>query len=858
MEPPCTSLLQEGEPHVSPSSFIPDSNTDFEVIDPPLAHLLKAAARSSAVRQQFSLIPPENYTQHHDVKLFAGTFNVNGRRPGRDDPENNNTLDEWLSAGRHADIVAVGFQEIVPLNATNVVLGGAAVTEASHYWDSAVAATLNAHNLILENNSNNNSSIGTFIKIAGAQLVGIYLTVFVRSDRAHAIRGVQIAAVGTGVLGMLGNKGAVGVRLRVYDSSLAIINAHLSSGDNEGDDLRRHADYSEALRRGAYVTLHGSSSLPPPMALGHDDDDDSASTIPTAEVSDSSTRLSLLPKRDGHWGDENGLLDVEHALWMGDLNYRLVKRSTEIGGIGQLTPAIVAAAIRAGHVHALLERDQLRSAMRDGIVFNGWSEADIAFPPTFKYKRTTDFYVGEEEEEEEEEELLEEEKGPAIASAPQQAAGSLKSEVEKIRMPAWTDRILYKSASHMTQLTYKASQKPMFSDHRPVSAAFLVRARHYVPDQVEAAVEVARKIVDAHENSACPCCALEPKHIDLGVLGYAEEKILTLTIKTLTPGVVAFWKLIGLPGETATHPAWLQIQPASGELYGQGDDGGPSSTEIRLRACVTGGPLGAAQEVSIDEKGTLDAILIIRVANGNDMFLSVTGTYQPSCFGLSPQFTPDTRPFTKAIDYLLNNKNIETLAQPGLFVSSVDEARAAAEMCHGSQIIEEIHAIRKILDEGGDIPEDTASATAVASVLMALYAALPMPLLPKGAIEVCDVAVPLTPVTAAALAREGAEEADLEVIDRSLELFKAALQPEMSSKSGLTSATLAVLLAELWFPPIPGDNLGGDMMASSKFPCAPRATSEKSLQELQAMADGVAVLSMRRIQFIEQLLQSAM
>ena len=51
--------------------------------------------------------------------LQAATYNVNGRRP----PD---TLDlsPWLGLSRHtADIVAVSFQEIVPLNAQNIMLG---------------------------------------------------------------------------------------------------------------------------------------------------------------------------------------------------------------------------------------------------------------------------------------------------------------------------------------------------------------------------------------------------------------------------------------------------------------------------------------------------------------------------------------------------------------------------------------------------------------------------------------------------------------------------------------------------------------------------------------------------------------
>lgn len=31
----------------------------------------------------------------------------------------------------------------------------------------------------------------------------------------------------------------------------------------------------------------------------------------------------------------------------------------------------------------------------------------------------------------------------------------------------------------------------------------------------------------------------------------------------------------------------------------------------------------------------LDAVLVLRIQNGNDIFLSVTGTYAPSFFGIS-------------------------------------------------------------------------------------------------------------------------------------------------------------------------------------------------------------------------------
>lgn len=42
------------------------------------------------------------------------------------------------------------------------------------------------------------------------------------------------------------------VRLRVYDSGLCFICAHLASGEAEGDELKRNYDYSEIVRRGQF------------------------------------------------------------------------------------------------------------------------------------------------------------------------------------------------------------------------------------------------------------------------------------------------------------------------------------------------------------------------------------------------------------------------------------------------------------------------------------------------------------------------------------------------------------------------------------------------------------------------------
>ncbi|GFH22911.1 IPPc domain-containing protein, partial [Haematococcus lacustris] len=90
---------------------------------------------------------------------------------------------------------------------------------------------------------------GRYVQVAARQLVGTYLSVWVSRALLPHVRGVQSCSVATGFGGYLGNKGAVLVRLQVFDSPLVLVNAHLSAGEQEGDELRRNADVAEILRR---------------------------------------------------------------------------------------------------------------------------------------------------------------------------------------------------------------------------------------------------------------------------------------------------------------------------------------------------------------------------------------------------------------------------------------------------------------------------------------------------------------------------------------------------------------------------------------------------------------------------------
>ncbi len=57
------------------------------------------------------------------------------------------------------------------------------------------------------------------MQVAAKQMVGLYLSVWVRKGLLPCIRGVQATSVGTGVMGYLGNKGATSMLIPVQGIS---------------------------------------------------------------------------------------------------------------------------------------------------------------------------------------------------------------------------------------------------------------------------------------------------------------------------------------------------------------------------------------------------------------------------------------------------------------------------------------------------------------------------------------------------------------------------------------------------------------------------------------------------------------
>uniref|UniRef100_A0A9J2P640 phosphoinositide 5-phosphatase n=1 Tax=Ascaris lumbricoides TaxID=6252 RepID=A0A9J2P640_ASCLU len=175
------------------------------------------------------------------LTVFVGTWNVNGGKNMHNIAFRNQApLTEWLfpneqlisvnESNFHADIVAIALEEIIDLNASNIMK--ASTTNQRLWCDGLRKALLTK---------------GKYVLLGCEQLVGVCLFVFVKPHLAPFIRDVAIDSVKTGMGGAAGNKGSIALRMTIYATSVCFVCSHFAAGQNEIRD--RNEDFITALRR---------------------------------------------------------------------------------------------------------------------------------------------------------------------------------------------------------------------------------------------------------------------------------------------------------------------------------------------------------------------------------------------------------------------------------------------------------------------------------------------------------------------------------------------------------------------------------------------------------------------------------
>ncbi|KAF9281496.1 hypothetical protein BGZ68_006616 [Mortierella alpina] len=267
-----------------------------------------------------------SFTEHGFMHAFVGTWNVNGKNATE-------KLDAWLKVEgeQQPEIYVLCFQELDLSAEAYIVLDGSKEEE----WTRAIAESLGSG----------------YQKVMSKQLVGLLIVMYAAADHTKYIREVTAHSAGVGIMGMLGNKGGVSIRIRYKDSYLCFVGSHLAADTSQID--RRNQDYQEICRR---LTFPSTSSY-----------DITKSPAGNAAIAAATKMVSIF--------------DCDHTIWAGDLNYRI-----------GLPEEQVKHHLKTHDYDALLKHDQLSSQRSLLKAFSEFEEHAIAFPPTYKYDVGTNIW----------------------------------------------------------------------------------------------------------------------------------------------------------------------------------------------------------------------------------------------------------------------------------------------------------------------------------------------------------------------------------------------------------------------------------------------------------------------------------
>ncbi|KIN05845.1 hypothetical protein OIDMADRAFT_189440 [Oidiodendron maius Zn] len=283
-----------------------------------------------------------------------------------------------------------------------------------------------------------------YVVVAEQQLSGLLLLIFASPEVAPTISSVSTVTVGTGLMGYLGNKGAIITRIVLGETTrLVFVNCHLAAGAEPANLERRIWDVAQIMQRTQFEPIDwGGVQDDKQEGIGEEDFafwfgdlNFRLDGLPGDDI----RRLLSLHAREGHDIVEEPWNKVEGVLENDDIIVIRAADESDDESEAETAPRTSSAfennddassmtlpdpddfiqdpsqdpASMQAIIDSLLPHDQLKRVQKTKkALHGGWREGPITFLPTYKYD------IG--------------------------SIGIFDSS-EKKRAPSWCDRILYRT-----------------------------------------------------------------------------------------------------------------------------------------------------------------------------------------------------------------------------------------------------------------------------------------------------------------------------------------------------------------------------------------------------------------------------
>jgi hypothetical protein len=402
-------------------------------------------------------------------------------------------LNSWLPSGSAADdfdLIVVGVQEssydpLMERSQRRRQWCGwrdeaEGVPSTERHWFEVVRGVVNrgrdgdAPPVSSASSSSSSSVVDTrpFHTVGGISLGMIRLLVLCHPRLASEIHDIHTAVEAAGLGSVYKNKGGCAISFRVGIRRFSFVNTHLAALDGFEDD--RNDDVCQIWAR---LQIVGGNS----MAKARLDSDPQSSFNAPPTHSRSSVRSSLftLPSSSCTCAlelDPSSEGAFHFSAFLGDLNYRFrlpgVRKvqegsKREVKARARVAYQQVTRAIASGDLAFLRAQDELCRIMLSRRLFVGWKEAELMFPPTYKYRLSLRAAL--------------EAHSPGLSSSLptgiMQSPPPQQHEVDQYdakRTPAWCDRILYRTAAgvKVDVREYRDVFEVCTSDHKPICGTF--------------------------------------------------------------------------------------------------------------------------------------------------------------------------------------------------------------------------------------------------------------------------------------------------------------------------------------------------------------------------------------------------